>query len=338
MSSIKENDVAFEKREPMESINPQTMESKSAYPSLRWNLGIERRQVALYVALALVGGFAAGFLTSRYATSRGNQQKPLVETSREAASLAGAAVVNDTKAPANQDFHRVTRLIRADIIDVEDVGPVQMIGIETPDGKGPRDIYGPYGEKALAFAQSSLVGQNVRLDFDAQNASTGNKGAAGQTLAYVYTQDGTLFNGEMIRQGHAFLRETEPFRRVDEFRGSEREAMQAMRGIWGSSSPSSSTASANQPPSSANPTGRDDKTKKLSPLLPSDLGPNVPAMSGPVSPSEQSVFVSGTDRTYHRASCEFLGKKHQAISLSQARAESYTACSRCFASTVMKAR
>jgi hypothetical protein len=211
-----------------------------------------------------------------------------------------------------------------------------MIGIETPDGKGPKEIYGPYAEKAFAFAQSSLAGQNVRLDFDAANASTGNKGASGQTLAYVYTQDGTLFNGEMIRQGHAFLRDIEPFRRIDEFRGLEREAMQAMRGIWGSSSPNTSVASTTQPPSGSQAVN--DKSRRLSPLLPSDLGPNVPAMSGPVSPSEQSVFVSGADRTYHRASCEFLGKKHQAISLSQAKAEGYTACSRCFASTVMKAR
>ena len=338
MLSIKENAVAFEKREPMESINPLRLEAQSANPSLRWNIGMERRQVALYVALALVGGFAAGFATSRYATTRSNQPKALVETSREAATLAGAAVVTDTKDPSNQDFHRVTRIVRADIIDLEDFGPVQMIGIETPDGKGPKEIYGPYAEKALAFAQSSLAGQNVRLEFDAANGSSGNKGAAGQTLAYVYTKDGTLFNGEMIRQGHAFLRDIEPFRRIDEFRGLEREAMQAMRGIWGSSSPNSSIASTNQPPASTSPSAKDDKSKKISPLLPSDLGPNVPAMSGPISPSEQSVFVAGADRTYHRASCEFLGKKHQAISLLQAKADGYTACSRCFASTVMKAR
>jgi endonuclease YncB( thermonuclease family) len=302
---------------------------------------MERRQVALYVALALVGGFAAGFVTSKYATTTGNQQKPLAGTSREAATLAGAAVVTDTKDTPNQDFHRVTRIVRADIIEVEDVGPVQMIGIETPDGKGPKEIYGRYAEKSLAFAQSSLVGQKVRLEFDTANAATGNKGTAGQTLAYVYTQDGTLFNGEMIRQGHAFLRDIESFRRIDEFRAFEREAMQAMRGIWGSSSPNPANpmvASTNQPPTSTSPTTRDEKSKKISPLLPSDLGPNVPAMSGPVSPSEQSVFVSGADRTYHRVTCEFLGKKHQAISLSQAKAESYTACSRCFASTVMKAR
>src|SRR6185503_7148637 len=106
MLSIKEKAVSFEKREPMESINPHRLESESATPDLRWRMGIEPRQVALYVAIALVGGFAAGFVTSRYTTT-GNQQKPLVGTSREAATLAGAAVVTDTNAPSNQDFHRV---------------------------------------------------------------------------------------------------------------------------------------------------------------------------------------------------------------------------------------
>ncbi len=324
----------------MESINQNRLESESANPSLRWNVGMERRQVALYVALALIGGFAAGFATSRYATTTANQQKSLVGTSREAATLAGAAVVTDTKDIANPNFHRVTRIVRADIIEVEDIGPVQMIGIETPDGKTPKEIYGPYAEKARAFAESSLVGQKVRLEFDTANASTGNKGAAEQTLAYVYTQDGTLFNGEMIRQGHAFLRDIEPFRLIDEFRAFEREAMQAMRGIWGSngSNPANPTIASTQQSPSTSPTARDDKSKKVSPLLPSDLGPNVPALSGPVSPSEQTVFVSGADRTYHRATCEYLGKKHQAIPLSQAKAEGYTSCSRCFASTVMRAR
>lgn len=321
----------------MESINPHRVESEATSKSVRWNMGMERRQVAIYITLALVGGFAAGFLTSRYASTAGNQ-KPLVGTSREAASLAGAAVVHDTNDSPNQDFHRVTRIVRADIIEVEDVGSVQMIGIETPDGKGPKEIYGSYSEKALAFAQASLLGQKVRLEFDAAHSATGNRGAAGQTLAYVYTQDGALFNAEMIRQGHAFLRDIEPFRRIDEFRAFEREAMQAMRGIWGSTNSKSAIAGAGALPGSTSPTVKDDKSKRLSPLLPSDIGPNVPAMSGTVSPSEQAVFVSGTDRTYHRASCEYLGKKNQALSLNQARAEGYTACSRCFASTVMKAR
>ena len=324
----------------MESINQHRLESESVQPALRWNMGMERRQVAIYVALALVGGFAAGFVTSKYATTTGNK-KPLVSSSREAATLAGAAVVLDSKDLSNPNFHRVTRIVRADIIEVEDVGPVQMIGIETPDGKPPKEIYGPFGEKAVAFAQSSLVGQKVRLEFDTANASTGNKGAAGQTLAYVYTQDGSLFNAEMIRQGHAFLRDIEPFSRIDEFRELERAAMQSMRGIWGSSGSipaNPTTASTTQPPAAMTPSAKDDKSKRVSPLLPSDLGPNVPALSGPVSPSEQTVFVSAADRTYHRAACEYLGKKHQALPLSQAKGEGYTSCSRCFASTVMKAR
>src|SRR6185295_5016693 len=95
MLSIKENAVRVEKREPMESINPHRLESEPAIADLRWRMGIERRQVAIYVAIALIGGFAIGFVTSRYATT-GNQQNPLVANSREAATLAGAAAVTDT--------------------------------------------------------------------------------------------------------------------------------------------------------------------------------------------------------------------------------------------------
>ena len=39
----------------------------------RWNIGVERRLVALYVSLALIRGFAAGFATYKYAVTTNNQ-------------------------------------------------------------------------------------------------------------------------------------------------------------------------------------------------------------------------------------------------------------------------
>src|SRR5262249_45685182 len=112
------------------------------------------------------------------------------------------------------------------------------------------------------------------------------------------------------------------------------------RGVWGSSGSSSSIASASPPiPSTIDtPKSTGDERKKLSPLPPSALGPNVPALSGlSSSSSEPSVLVSGGDRMYHKSGCEFLDKKPRSLSLSQARSEGYTACSRCYASTAMKA-
>jgi endonuclease YncB( thermonuclease family) len=102
-----------------------------------------------------------------------------------------------------------------------------------------------------------------------------NKDDSGKTLAYVYTRDGTMVNGEMVKQGLAFVHGTE-FRLANDFRGFERDAMQSMRGVWGSSSSSSSSTLATAPTPNPVPPTIDDKPKKLSPLAPSAFGANIP--------------------------------------------------------------
>lgn len=292
----------------------------------RWNIGVDRRQVVAYVGLALIAGFAAGFIASRYMSRKETVAPPLVSESRPP-PRQGAA-----DAPTGE-FHRVTRIVRADAIEVEGVGPVRLLGIETPDGKAPKEIYGVHGQRAVSFVEKMLLGQDVRLEFDTE--SGGNKDSKEQ--AYVYTRDGTLVNGEMVKQGFAFVRGTEQFRLANDFRGFERDAMQAMRGVWGSSSSSATLAST--PSTTATPSSpADEKQRKLSPLPPSAFGANIPALSGsPTTPLEPSVWVSPGDKMYHKSGCEFLDKKKRSVPLSQAKTEGFSACSRCYASTVIKA-
>ena len=290
----------------------------------RWNIGVDRRNVASYVALALIAGLAAGFLVARSLVGK----QPSPPSPSEAGP--GARQAGSDGQPG--EFHRVTRIVRADTLDVDSIGPVRMIGIETPDGKSPREIYGVHGQQALSFVEKALLAQEVRLESD--TTAGRDKDESGQTLAYVYTRDGTLINGEMVKQGLALVR-PEQFKLAKDFRGYEREAMQAMRGVWGSSS--SGLAST---PSSTNtaPPPTEDKPKKLSPLPPSALGANIPAISVPSGiPGEQMVWVSPGDKMYHKSGCEFLDKKKHSVGLSQAKSQGYTACSRCYASTVLKA-
>jgi endonuclease YncB( thermonuclease family) len=293
----------------------------------RWSIGVDRRQVAAYVGLALIAGFAAGFIVSRSLSRKEQTTLPPIADNRPAPRQPALdATVGE--------YHRVNRILRADTIDLEGTGPVRLIGIETPDGKAPKEIYGVHGQRALSFIERLLAGQDVRVEYDAPGSGPG-KDDSGQTLAYVYTRDGTLVNGEMVKQGLAFVHGTE-FRFANDFRGFERDAMQSMRGVWGSSSSSSTLATAPAP--SPVPAPIDDKAKKLSPLAPSAFGANIPALSGsPSNPAEPSVWVSTGDKLYHKSGCEFLDKKKRSVALSQAKSEGFTACSRCFASTVMKA-
>jgi len=309
----------------MSLFNPREPDTEDL-PS-RWNIGVDRRNVASYVLLALIAGLTAGFLIARSTIVRPSSAPLLTEADPEAR-------------PASTEwqpggFHRVTRIVRADTLDVEGIGPVRMIGIETPDGKSPREIYQVHGQRALSFVENTLLSHEVRLEPDATIGR--DKDESGQILAYVYTRDGTLINGEMVKQGLALV-QSEQFKLANDFRGYEREAMQAMRGVWGSSTSTSSVLAANPSSPSTTAPPIDDKPRKLSPLPPSALGANIPAFSMPsTAPGEQIVWVSTADRMYHKSGCEFLDKKKRAIGLSQAKSEGNTACSRCYASTVLKA-
>ena len=128
----------------------------------RWNIGVDRRHVAAYVGLALVAGFAGGFIADRYATRREMVPPPLVSESRPPVRQAA-----NTQAV---EFHRVTRIVRGDTIEVEGVGPVRMLGLETPDGKSPRELNSSHGQRALSYVEKTLLGQEVRVEADSTTA------------------------------------------------------------------------------------------------------------------------------------------------------------------------
>ncbi|HMG32541.1 MAG TPA: thermonuclease family protein [Blastocatellia bacterium] len=325
----------------LEFKRPQPVPDKNQPSQPRWNIGIDPKHVAAYIGAAIIGGFVLGFIASRLIarTDAGPQ------TGREQA-LANPVRQDSPTDSSISDFHRVTNIVRADTIEVDQIGVVRLIGVETPDGKQPRESYEVHGKSALAFVEKSLLNQEVRLEFDSANASKGNKDEVGQTLAYVYTRDGMMINSELVRLGLAFVRGFEQFRASNDFRGLEREAVQNSRGVWGSASGSSvisplASTTASSSTSSSSSSTRDDKSKKLSPLPPSAFGDNIPALTSgsgsTASSAEASVFVSSADHMYHKGGCELLDKKKRPMTLSEARASGYTACSRCYASTVLKA-
>jgi len=73
------------------------------------------------------------------------------------------------------------------------------------------------------------LGQRVRLEDDPECA---NRDKYRRLLRYVYLEDGTLLNAEIIRQGYGFAYTKYPFGRMNEFRRLERKAREKGRGLW----------------------------------------------------------------------------------------------------------
>ena len=85
-----------------------------------------------------------------------------------------------------------------------------------------------FGKEASAFTKSMVERKMVRLEYDWDK-----RDKYGRLLAYVYLEDGTFINAEIIRQGYGFAYTKYPFKYMDDFRGYEQEAREKGRGLWG---------------------------------------------------------------------------------------------------------
>jgi micrococcal nuclease len=117
------------------------------------------------------------------------------------------------------DLHLCTRVIDGDTIVVSINGTketVRLIGVDTPETVDPRSPVEPGGPEASAFTKKMVEGQMVRLEYDKQR-----RGKYGRLLAYVYLQDGTMLNTEIIRQGYGRAYLKYPFSMKETFRDIE---------------------------------------------------------------------------------------------------------------------
>jgi micrococcal nuclease len=130
---------------------------------------------------------------------------------------------------------RVAAVIDGDTIRI-DIGAhrtvVRLLGVDTPelhDRDDPAGAPQPLARAAADFTRRHLVDRQVRLEFEPSDRFD----HYGRTLAYVFLEDGTFFNRELLRQGyaHAYTRFAGRYR-VD-LEAAEAAARQARLGVWG---------------------------------------------------------------------------------------------------------
>ena len=144
----------------------------------------------------------------------------------------------------------VSKVVNGETIEVEGVGKVRLVGIEAsdpamrfgpsgparPPRSGPEQpppplITGSIGVKPDSASGDALkrlvLGKRVRLEYD----EAANK-EGGTPRAYVFLDDDTLVNAEMLRAGHARVDASRPFSSLDRFKELEAEARADLRGLW----------------------------------------------------------------------------------------------------------
>jgi len=93
-------------------------------------------------------------------------------------------------------FHPWDWLVRAvdgDTLLLDRNERVRLIGVDTPETVDPRRPVQRFGKEASAFTKRMAEGKKIRLKYDQDR-----KDRFGRTLAYVYLEDGTFLNAEII--------------------------------------------------------------------------------------------------------------------------------------------
>jgi endonuclease YncB( thermonuclease family) len=143
--------------------------------------------------------------------------------------LLGCGLISDatttTSAPNQGDAARVIRIVDGDTIEVTLNGrseTVRYVGIDTPERGQP-------GYRAATEANRAFVeGETVYLSKDRTDVD-----AFRRLLRYVFLEDGTLVNAQMIADGWAQPVEYKPdVARAEQFFQLALEAAEAKRGFW----------------------------------------------------------------------------------------------------------
>ena len=136
--------------------------------------------------------------------------------------------------PAYEDYAgknytaRVNCVVDGDTIVLDTGERVRYIGIDTPEIAHHHKSAEYYGKEANEFNKKLALGKNIRLEFDEERFDK-----YGRTLAYVYLEDGTFVNAELVKSGYARTMSIKPNTKYTSlFKELQNEAKIKRKGMW----------------------------------------------------------------------------------------------------------
>jgi micrococcal nuclease len=127
-----------------------------------------------------------------------------------------------------QELARVDSVIDGDTFRLENREKVRLIGIDAPETNHPGKPVEYFGKEASEFTERMLEDKKVRLEMDVQE-----RDKYGRLLAYVYLEDSTFVNAELLKQGYAQVATYPPnVKYVELFVKLQKEARENKRGLW----------------------------------------------------------------------------------------------------------
>lgn len=130
-------------------------------------------------------------------------------------------------APGDAATARVERVVDGDTIRLRGIGPVRLIGIDTPETHGGRtECFGPEATRYV----KDLLPRGARVRYTVGEEP---RDRYGRLLVYLYTPDGAALNHVLVTAGYATTLTIPPNDRYARmFEQAERAARLARSGMW----------------------------------------------------------------------------------------------------------
>ncbi|MCG6912244.1 MAG: thermonuclease family protein [Deltaproteobacteria bacterium] len=138
---------------------------------------------------------------------------------------------------AAQEWQGVAYVVDGDTIILKSGEKVRYIGIDTPEIAHEGRPAEPFGDAARAYNRQLTGNKRVRMEIGSES-----RDRYGRLLAYLFLEDGTFVNQDLISSGLAvFLYKPPNVEHADLLLQAQRSAMKGKKGLWGALSPTLGT-------------------------------------------------------------------------------------------------
>jgi micrococcal nuclease len=140
---------------------------------------------------------------------------------------------NPVRNQSTTNLYAVKKVVDGDTFWVDDGSEkgfkVRLIGVDAPEThKSAHKEIGYYGTESSGYLCRLISGKKVRLLYDVEKVDQYKR-----TLAYVYLEDGTFVNAELLKNGYARVLTIPPnVLHATEFLRLQRKARRLDKGLW----------------------------------------------------------------------------------------------------------
>jgi micrococcal nuclease len=148
-------------------------------------------------------------------------------------SLSGYCFPQDKKKESDR-YYTVTKVIDGDTFWIDDGSKkgvkIRLIGVDAPESRNSGNkVKAYYGNEASEYLCGLIGGKKVRLEYDVDRLDQYDR-----TLAYVYLEDGTFVNANLLKNGYAMIMTVPPnVKYADTFLKLSQKARKQKKGLYG---------------------------------------------------------------------------------------------------------